>query len=111
MILRALIRGRADDVAAAVAAVFAVGQVAPEQPATFDADAGELAAVKLINTVVGDVWLVVDSKALAEHADIIRSGLPVFFFEEIECLRDKTPTELKAIAMVKTEFPTSRVLQ
>lgn len=78
---------------------------------TLDADAGELAAVKLRNTVIGDVWLVADSEALAEHPDIIRSGLPVFWFDEVEQLRGKTPAELRAVAMVKTVFPTGRVLQ
>jgi hypothetical protein len=82
----------------------------PAEP-TFDADAGELAAVKLRNTLIGDVWLVADPEALAEHPDIIRAGLPVFFFDEVEMLRGKTPAELKAIGMVKAEFPTSRVLQ
>lgn len=76
-----------------------------------DAAAGELAAVKLRNTIIGDVWLVADQEALADHPDIIRSGLPVFFFDEIAQLRGKTPAELKAIAMIKTEFPTSRVRQ
>jgi hypothetical protein len=78
---------------------------------TLDVDAGNLAAVKLRATVIGDVWLVADDDALADNLDIIRSGLPVFFFDEIAQLRGKTPTELKAIAMIKTEFPTSRVLQ
>jgi hypothetical protein len=76
-------------------------------------DAGTIDAV-LIKSAVLDgalLWLVADSEALAEHPDIIRAGLPVFFFEEIEGLRGKTPAELKAIAMVKAEFPTSRVLQ
>jgi hypothetical protein len=76
-----------------------------------NADAGELAAVKLRNTVIGDVWLVADAEALAEHPDIIRSGLPVFWFDELEMLRGKTPAELKAIGMVKATFPTGRVLQ
>jgi hypothetical protein len=79
--------------------------------ATFDADAGELAAVKLTGTIIGDVWVVRDDDTLADSPDIIRSGLPVFFFEEVERLRGKTPEELKAIGLVKAEFPTSRVLQ
>ncbi|MFI5364972.1 MAG: hypothetical protein ACHQ4J_05050 [Candidatus Binatia bacterium] len=57
------------------------------------------------------LWLVADAEAVAEHPDILRSGLPVFFFDEVEQLRGKTPAELKAIAMVKATFPTSRVLQ
>jgi hypothetical protein len=74
-------------------------------------DAGELAAVKLRNTVIGDVWLVRDAETLADNPDIIRSGLPVFFFDEVEQLRGKTPAELQAIGLVKTVFPTGRVLQ
>ncbi len=79
-------------------------------PATL-AEAGELAAVKLTRTMIGDLWLVADAQALAEHPDIIRSGLPVFWFDEVERLRGKTPAELKAIGVVKATFPTSRVLQ
>jgi hypothetical protein len=78
---------------------------------TFDPDAGEIAAARLANTVIGDCWLVKDEKALLDNPDIIRSGLPVFFFDEVERLRGKTPGELKAIGMVKATFPTSRVLQ
>ena len=78
---------------------------------TFDADASEVAAVKLVNTVIGDIWLLADAEALADHPDIIRAGLPVFFFDEVEMLRGKTPVELKAIGMVKATFPTGRVLQ
>jgi hypothetical protein len=109
MALRALIRGRADHVAVAVAAVPAVVECGTA--ATTLADAGQLAAVKLVNTVIGDCWLVADDEALADHPDIIRSGLPVFFFDEVEMLRGKTPEELKAIGMVKAIFPTGRVLQ
>lgn len=82
----------------------------PTEP-TFSPDAGELAAAKLRNTVIGDVWLVADPDALAEHPDIIRAGLPVFWFDEVERLRGKTLAELQAIGMVKATFPTSRVLQ
>lgn len=82
----------------------------PETP-TFDADAGDLAAVLLRATVIGDVWLVADDDALADHPDILRSGLPVFYFSEVEQLRGKTPEELRAIAMVKRQFPAGRVLQ
>lgn len=78
---------------------------------TFDLDTTEITAVKLVNTSIGDVWLVADTDALAEHPDIIRSGLPVFLFEEVETLRGKTPEELRAIGMVKAVFPTGRVLQ
>jgi hypothetical protein len=78
---------------------------------TLDADAGQLVAVKLRNTILGDVWLVADEDAVADHPDIIRAGLPVFFFDEVHMLRGKTPAELKAIGMVKSVFPTGRVLQ
>jgi hypothetical protein len=93
------------------------GVVANRQPKTqqeasaFDLDAGNIAAVKLAKTVIGDVWLVADDDALADHPDIIRSGLPVFLFSEVEQLRGKTPAELKAIGMVKAAFPRGRVLQ
>ncbi len=82
-----------------------------DRAVTFDPEAGELAAVKLVNTVIGDLWLVRDDDALAEHPDIIRSGVPVFFFDEVEALQGKTPEELREIAMIKTMSPTSRVLQ
>lgn len=78
---------------------------------TLDADAGELVAAKLRNTAIGDVWLVADADALAEQPDIIRGGLPVFFFDELRQLRGKTAAELKVIGMVKAVFPTGRVLQ
>lgn len=79
--------------------------------AGFDATAGDIAAVKLTNTIVGDVWLIADAENLADHPDIIRAGLPVFFFDEVEQLRGKTAAELRAIGMVKAVFPTSLVLQ
>jgi hypothetical protein len=78
---------------------------------TFDADAGQLTAVKLTGTIIGDLWLIRDDDALADHPDIVRSGLPVFLFSEMEQLRGKTAEELKAIAAVKATFPTGRVLQ
>jgi hypothetical protein len=80
-------------------------------PSNLDADAGELAAVMLRKTVIGGVWLVADDEALADHPDIIRSGLPVFLFSEVEQLRGKTPAELKAFGMMKAAFPTSRLVQ
>ena len=81
------------------------------EAATFDPDAGELVAVKLRKTIVGDCWLVADADALADNPDLLRCGLPLFFFDEMEQLRGKTPAELKAICMVKATFPTGRVLQ
>src|ERR1700687_2089377 len=77
----------------------------------FDLDTSEVTAVKLVNTVLGALWLVADEDALAEHPDIIRSGLPVFWFDEVEKLRGKTRAELQAIAMVKAAFPTGWTLQ
>jgi hypothetical protein len=76
-----------------------------------DLTAGHLAAVKVVNTVLGDLWLVADDDALAAHPDIIRSGLPVFFFDEVEQLRGKGLAEVQALGMLKAAFPTSRVLQ
>jgi hypothetical protein len=81
------------------------------EPPTFDLAGGRIAAVKLTGTAVGSVWLVADAEALAEHPEIMRAGAPVFFFDEVEQLRSKTPDELKAIAAVKGTYPTSRVLQ
>ena len=77
----------------------------------FDLDAGDLVAFKLVNTSIGDVWVVADDDTLVDHPDIIRAGLPVFYFDELEQLRGKTPAELKAIGLVKGTFPSSRVLQ
>ena len=65
--------------------------------------------MKLTGTVIGGCRLVADDDAVADHPDIIRGGLPVFFFEEK--LRGKTAEELRAIAMARAEFPSSRVLQ
>jgi len=74
-------------------------------------NAEEVTAVKLSNTVIGDVWLVADREAAAENPDILGSGLPVFFFDEVEHLRGKTVEELRAIGRIKVTFPTSRLLQ
>lgn len=71
----------------------------------FDADAGELAVVKLRNTAIGDLWLVADAEALAEHPDIIWAGLPVFFFDEVEQLRGKTPAELASDRNGQDDLP------
>ncbi|MBI4518763.1 MAG: hypothetical protein HY699_23455, partial [Deltaproteobacteria bacterium] len=78
---------------------------------TFDPDTGELVAFKLVGTAIGDVWVVADDDTLADHPEILRAGLPVIFFDEVERLRGKTVAELQAIGMVKATFPTSRVLQ
>jgi len=81
------------------------------KPAPFDPDAGKLVAFKLVNTAIGDVWVVTDDDTLADHPEILRSDLPVFCFDELERLRGKTVEELRAIAMVKVTFPTGRLLQ
>lgn len=80
-------------------------------PATFDADMGAPVAVWLRGTVIGDVWLVADAETLAEQPDIVRSALPVIFFDEVAALRGKTADELRAIGVVKSVLPTARVLQ
>jgi hypothetical protein len=74
---------------------------------------GTIAAVLLRAAVLDGalVWLVADNAALADHPDIVRRGLPVFFFDELEQLRGKSAAELQAIGMVRTVFPTGRVLQ
>jgi len=82
-----------------------------ESVRSLDADSGELAAVMLRGTVLGDVWLIADAETLVEQPDIIRSALPVFFFDEVETLRGMAPEELKAVGMMKATFPTGRVLQ
>ena len=63
------------------------------------------------HTLKTHMWLVRDEEALANHPDIIRSGLPVFFFDEVEQLRGKTVKYLQTVAMVKQQCPTSRVMQ
>ena len=77
----------------------------------FDLNGGTIVAVKFINTVIGDIWVIADADVLVEHPGIIRARLPTFFFDEVQKLRGKSIEELQAIAMVKAEFPTSRVLQ
>ena len=78
---------------------------------TVDGPVERIVAVKITGSLVGDAWVVADTQVLADHPDILRSGLPVFFFDEVEQLRGKSIEELRAIAMVKTEFPTGRVIQ
>jgi len=107
MSLSRLIRGGA--VKAAVGAVPA-GDTVHSDPSSW-IDISDVAAVKLVNTVIGDLWLVRDDRALVDHPDIVRSGLPVLFFDEIDRLQSKTPAELAAIGIVKRTFPTGRILQ
>jgi TubC N-terminal docking domain len=83
------------------------------RPTSTDLAAGEIGAVLMKSAVLDNelVWLVANYEALSEHPDIIRSGYPVFFFEEVEHLRRKSPDELRVIAETKRCFPTGRVLQ
>jgi len=67
--------------------------------------------VLLRGTMIGDLWLVADHDALAEFPEILHSGRPVVFFDEVEHLRGKTTAELQAIGLVKTIYPTGRVVQ
>lgn len=89
--------------------------VRPNMPsaALTDLAAGPITAVLIKSTVLDGalIWMVVDDDALSDHPDILRSGLPVFFFDEVEQLRGKTAAELAAIGLVKSVFPTGRVLQ
>jgi hypothetical protein len=58
------------------------------------------------------VWLVRDAKALDDLADDEVGDRPVFFFKEIERLRDKSAEQLRDIAMTKRVFgPKARVLK
>ena len=87
------------------------GQGASGGTAGFDLNGGTIVAVKFVGTVIGDIWVITDAQVLVDHPDIIRAQLPTFFFDEIEQLRGKSLAELRAIAKVKAEFPTSRILQ
>ena len=80
-------------------------------PPRFEGEAGTIAAVLMRGTVIGDLWLVANHDALAEFPEILRAGLPVIFFDEVEHLRDKSPADLQTLGIVKTVFPTARVLQ
>lgn len=80
-------------------------------PGRFDIESSRLAAAKFVNTVIGDIWVVADDDALSEHPDIIRGGLPVFYFSEVGQLAGRTAEDLQAIRQVKAVFPTGRVLQ
>ena len=82
-----------------------------ERTAISGAENSLAAAVRLRNPVLGEVWIVLDTRSLAEHPDIIRSGLPVFFYDELRHLNGRSAEELRAVAKVKSVFPTGRVLQ
>lgn len=74
-------------------------------------DAGDLAAVLLRGTGWGDVWLIADDEALADHPDIATAGLPVIRFAELPHLQRLDAASLQALGIVKRTFPTARVLQ
>ena len=65
----------------------------------------------LRGTIIGDCWLVADHDALAEYPQILRTGLPLIFFDEVEQLRGKTAVELQMIGLIKSVYPGGRVLQ
>ena len=78
-------------------------------------DAGEATEVGSVlicsSVLMGELWLVRDSDALAGIA-LEAAGRPVFFFDEIETLRAKNPEELRAIAASKRVFgPKAALLQ
>src|SRR5689334_21124328 len=75
------------------------------------AKSNEVAAVRLVATMIGDVWLVLDGAALAEHPDILASNLPVFYADELTALAGKSVEELRTIAAVKRNFPGARIVQ
>lgn len=77
----------------------------------FDVDDNTIVAVLLRGTIIGDCWLVADHEALVEYPEILRAGRPVVFFDELDQLRGKTTAELQTIGLVKSVFPTGRVLQ
>jgi len=58
-----------------------------------------------------EVWLVPNADAVADIAGEI-GGRPVFFYDEVQRLRGKSPEELRAIAKIKRVFgPGARVVQ
>jgi len=66
----------------------------------------ESRAIRLTGTVVGEVW-VVEAGALKQYPEILESGLPIFHVKELERLVGRDPEMLKAIAVVKSVFPTA----
>jgi len=72
----------------------------------------EVVAVLLLSSVLDShVWVVADEYVLEAEPAILRTGFPIFFFDEVEALRGKSVEELEAILQVKLVFPTSRVVQ
>ena len=59
----------------------------------------------------GDLWLIADDDVLAEQPDIVRSGLPLVRFSELEHLQRLDAASLLALGVVKRTFPRARVLQ
>jgi len=74
-------------------------------------ESGAPVAVLLRGSVWGDLWLVADDDVLAEHPDILGSGLPVVRFAELPHLQRLDAASLQALGIVKRTFPTSTVLQ
>lgn len=75
-------------------------------------DSGSVAAVLLHSTLLDHgVWLVADDAALIEYPDIEASGFPIFFFDEVNCLRGKSVERLRQVSMVKLAFPGARMVQ
>lgn len=71
----------------------------------------EPGAVRLINTVAGDVWVVLDATLLAANPDILDGELPVFFADELAALAGHPVEDLRLIAAVKRTFPGARIVQ
>lgn len=74
--------------------------------------AAEIGAVLIRSTALGEsAWLVPNSAALMDCPDIAASGLPIFFFDEVDKLASLPPEELRTVAMLKRVFPGSRIVQ
>jgi hypothetical protein len=102
------IRERRDEVIEALKAEVAAAPVftplTPEQIAEIDSD--NVQAVLIASTVLGaDIWL-----AFRDDFDP-GDGLAVFYADELEFLRDKSPQTLREIHKVKLAFGGGRVRQ
>ena len=78
------------------------------RPAPADPDP---AAVRIVGTVVGDVWLVLDADALDNYPEILAGKLPVFYADELAALAGRPADDLRLIASVKRTFPGARIIQ
>lgn len=86
--------------------------VLPVEPDTPKLQTGaEPVAVRLVNTVAGDVWVILDATALTDSPDILAGELPVFFADELAALAGHSAEELHLIAAVKRAFPGARIVQ